>query len=104
MIVRPWLTYDRSELVPLAAPVEYRIDLIGTSNVFRTGHRLRLDVLGVSNSQADSARTGGIGAVQILRFRRKAVDHLRREHPGAIETMKAGQPFAHPGFADREGV
>jgi predicted acyl esterase len=66
-IVRPWLTYDRLEPVPLAEPVEYRIDLIGTSNVFRAGHRLRLDVLGVASAMADSARTGGAGAVRVLR-------------------------------------
>ena len=45
-----------------------------------------------------------LGVVQIVRYRRKAVDHLRREHPGAVETLKSGQPFVHPGFADREGV
>jgi hypothetical protein len=66
-IVRPWLTYDRVDPVPLASPVEYRIDLIGSSNVFRAGHRLRLDLLGVSNGQADSARTVGAGVVQVLR-------------------------------------
>ena len=46
----------------------------------------------------------GIGAWQMLRYRRKAVAHLERHHPGAVESMKRGQPFAHPGFADREGV
>lgn len=46
----------------------------------------------------------GLGAVQILRYRRKAVAHLQREHPGAVESMKRGEPFVHPGFADREGV
>ena len=45
-----------------------------------------------------------LGAVQMLRYRRKAVAHLRREHPGAVESMKRGEPFVHPGFADREGV
>ncbi len=45
-----------------------------------------------------------LGAVQILRYRRKAIDHLRRVHPGAIESMKRGEPFVHPGFSDREGV
>lgn len=44
------------------------------------------------------------GAVQILRYRRKAIAHLRREHPGAIETLKRGEPFVHPGFSDREGL
>jgi hypothetical protein len=42
--------------------------------------------------------------VQILRFRRKAITHLRREHPGAVEAMQRGEPFVHPGFHEREGV
>jgi sugar phosphate permease len=46
----------------------------------------------------------GVGVVQILRYRRKAIAHLRREHPGAVESMQRGEPFVHPGFADREGV
>lgn len=46
----------------------------------------------------------GLGVVQILRYRRKAVAHLRRVHPGAVESMKAGIPFVHPGIGDREGV
>lgn len=45
-----------------------------------------------------------LGAVQVLRYRHKALAHLRREHPGAVEQMKRGEPFAHPGFHDREGV
>jgi hypothetical protein len=74
-IVRPWLTYDRLDPVPPAQPVGYWIDLVGTSNVFRAGHRLRVDLLGVSNSMADSGRTGGDGVVQILRD---------PEHPSAL--------------------
>lgn len=46
----------------------------------------------------------GLGIAQVLRYRRKGLAHLRRMHPGAIEQMRAGQPFAHPGFNDREGV
>ena len=46
----------------------------------------------------------GFGAIQILRYRRKAIAHLHRVHPGAAESMKRGEPFVHPGFADREGV
>ena len=45
-----------------------------------------------------------VGVAQMLRYRHKAIDHLRREHPGAVESMKRGEPFAHPGFADREGL
>lgn len=45
-----------------------------------------------------------LGAVQILRYRRKAIAHLRRVHPGAAEKMQRGESFAHLGFGDREGV
>jgi putative CocE/NonD family hydrolase len=65
-IVRPWLTFDRPEAVPIAEPVEYDIDLVGTSNVFRAGHRLRVDVLPVADAEVDSARTGGAGVVTVL--------------------------------------
>ena len=47
---------------------------------------------------------GASGCFQVLRYRRKALAHLRRVHPGAIEQMKRGEPFVHPGFVDREGV
>jgi len=39
----------------------------------------------------------GIGVVQILRYRRKGISHLARVHPGAIESMRQGNPFVHPG-------
>ena len=45
-----------------------------------------------------------LGITQVLRYRRKAIAHLHRVHPGAVESMKLGEPFVHPGFADREGV
>lgn len=45
-----------------------------------------------------------LGAVQVLRYRHKALAHLRREHPGAVEQLQRGLPFVHPGFHDREGV
>ena len=45
-----------------------------------------------------------LGIVQILRYRARGLAHLRRVHPGAIESMRAGEPFVHPGFNDREGV
>lgn len=45
-----------------------------------------------------------IGVVQILRYRRRGLAHLRRVHPGAVESMRRGEPFVHPGFSDREGV
>lgn len=45
-----------------------------------------------------------LGLAQLLRYRRKAVAHLHRMHPGAVEMMKRGEPFVHPGFSDREGI
>jgi sugar phosphate permease len=45
-----------------------------------------------------------LGCVQILRYRRRAIAHLRREHPGAVETLQRREPFLHPGFSDREGL
>lgn len=44
------------------------------------------------------------GAFQVVRFRRKAIAHLHRVHPGAVESLKRGEPFVHPGFPDREGL
>ena len=46
----------------------------------------------------------GFGVVQILRYRSRGLAHLRRMHPGAVESMRLGEPFVHPGFSDREGV
>jgi hypothetical protein len=46
----------------------------------------------------------GFGVVQILRYRSRGLAHLRRMHPGAVESMRRGEPFVHPGFSDREGV
>jgi predicted MFS family arabinose efflux permease len=46
----------------------------------------------------------GLGAAQVLRYRRKAIAHLHRVHPGAVEAMKRGETFVHPGIGDREGV
>ena len=43
------------------------------------------------------------GVVQILRYRRRGLAHLARVHPGAIEGMRAGKPFVHPGIGI-EGV
>lgn len=45
-----------------------------------------------------------LGVTQMIRYRRKGIAHLRRLHPGAVETMKRGEPFVHPGFSDREGI
>ncbi len=39
----------------------------------------------------------GLGVIQILRYRRKGIRHLQSSHPGAVEAMKRGEPFVHPG-------
>ena len=44
-----------------------------------------------------------LGAVQVLRYRRRGLAHLARVHPGSVEQMRAGQPFVHPGIGT-EGV
>ena len=46
----------------------------------------------------------GIGAVQVVRYRRKALAHLARVHPGSVEQLKRGETFVHPGIGEREGV
>lgn len=43
------------------------------------------------------------GVFQTLRYRRRGIDHLARLHPGAIDQMKSGKPFVHPGIGT-EGV
>lgn len=43
------------------------------------------------------------GCAQIVRYRRRAVAHLQRVHPGAVEELRAGRPWVHPGLGE-EGV
>jgi hypothetical protein len=66
-VIRPWLTYSTAQPVPIGQPVRYLIDVIETSNVFRAGHRLRLDIMPVAEGGLDAPRTGGAGAVEVLR-------------------------------------
>ena len=44
-----------------------------------------------------------LGIAQVLRFRRRGIAHLERVHPGAVDQMRAGRPWVHPGLGD-EGV
>lgn len=44
-----------------------------------------------------------LGVAQILRYRRRGLEHLARVHPGAIEQLRSGEPFVHPGIG-AEGV
>jgi len=45
-----------------------------------------------------------LGVVQILRYRRQAIAHLRRVHPGAIERMRDGEHVVHLGLGSEIGV
>ncbi|WP_328996144.1 CocE/NonD family hydrolase [Kribbella sp. NBC_01245] len=65
-VVRPWHRFDTVQPVPLAQPVEYLVEVAPLSNVFRSGHRIRLDILPVAGSSVD-VRLGGAGAVTIHR-------------------------------------
>ena len=45
-----------------------------------------------------------LGVVQILRYRRRAIAHVRRDHPGVVERMRAGEHVVHLGLGDGEGL
>jgi putative CocE/NonD family hydrolase len=64
--VRPWLPLTTHEPVPLLEPVDYVIELAPTSNVFRAGHRIRLDIQPLVTGYVDSARTLGVGALEVF--------------------------------------
>ena len=42
-----------------------------------------------------------LGAVQILRYRRRAVAHMHRHHPEELAAMQSGTPAVHLGFTER---
>lgn len=64
-MTRPWLPMDEHEPVPIGEPVDYVIELAPTSNVFRAGDRIRLDIQPIAEGYVDSARTGGAGAIKV---------------------------------------
>lgn len=45
----------------------------------------------------------GLGLWQVWRARWRALAHLRSHHPGAVEQLRAGSPWLHPGSGD-EGL
>jgi hypothetical protein len=65
-IIRPWYTFTHHEPVPAGTPVRYVIELAPTSNVFRAGDRIRVDIQPIAEGYVDSARTAGVGLLQIL--------------------------------------
>jgi hypothetical protein len=66
-IIRPWYTWAGHDPVPAGKVVEYLVELAPTSNVFAAGDRVRVDIQPVAEGYADSARTGGVGVLQVLR-------------------------------------
>nr|WP_218848868.1 MFS transporter [Nocardioides perillae] len=44
----------------------------------------------------------GLGVVQVLRYRRRAIAHLDRWHPGATAVMRSGQPWTPDAARDRD--
>ena len=89
--IRPWLPMTEHEPVPVGAPVEYVIELAPTSNVFRKGHRIRLDIQPLAEGYLDSARSGGVGALQI---HRGGIDASRLIVPVIPARCQRGKPAA----------
>ena len=65
-IVRPWHTFATRQAPPAGEVVEYQIDVIPTSHLFRAGHRIRLVVFPIAASSSDRNALGG-GVVEVHR-------------------------------------
>lgn len=76
---------DRAELVPVGEPVEIVVDLLGTANVFREGHRIRLEVAAANWPRFDrNPQTGGaIAGAAELRAARQTIHH-DAAHPSRL--------------------
>ena len=72
-------------LIEPGRPYEYAIDLWATSNVFRAGHRLRIDITSSSFPRWDRNPNTGhpFGADAELRIARQEILH-DAEHPSRI--------------------
>lgn len=66
-LVRPFYRFDTAQPVPLLQRTQYTIEIIPTTNIFRAGHRLRLDILPIASGGLDSVLTLGVGAVTVHR-------------------------------------
>jgi MFS family permease len=78
--------------------------LIGVLLDWHSGGNARYDLADFRVAMSVQFLCWGFGTVQVLRYRRKAIVHLQRKHPGAVEQLKRGEPVAHLGFHEREGV
>ena len=87
--IRPWLPLTTHEPVPLLEPVDYVVELAPTSNVFRAGHSMRLDIQPLLTGYVDSVRTGGMGALTVFHGR-----NSRLVLPVIPERCQLGAPAA----------
>lgn len=78
--------------------------LVGVLLDWHNGDRSGYDLADFRVAMSVQFAFWAFGAVQVVRFRRKAVRHLNRLHPGVVDQMKRGEPVAHLGFHEREGV
>jgi len=68
---------DRMELLEPGAEYEFEVDLVGTANVFRPGHRIRVDITSSNFPQFDrNPNTGeNLGASTKLRVAKQTIFH-----------------------------
>ena len=66
-VIRPWYTFAAHQPLPVAKVVEFTVELGPTSNIFRAGDRIRLDIQPFADGYVDSVRTGGVGILQVAR-------------------------------------
>ncbi len=65
--VRPFHPLSSATPIPGGQKVTYEIEIIPTSNIFASGHRLRLDVLPVLSGGLDSLPLPGLGTIRVWR-------------------------------------
>ena len=75
----------RPKMLEPGKTYEFTIDLIGTSNVFRPGHRIRVDIASSHFPQFDRNPNTGeqFGASARVRVARQTIQHSRA-HPSHI--------------------
>ena len=68
---------DRMELLTPNQPYEFDIDLIGTANVFQSGHRIRVDIMSSNFPQFDRNPNTGedLGVSSKVRTAKQTIFH-----------------------------
>ena len=57
-IVRPWYSFTERSAPPAGEMQLYQVEIIPTANIFRAGHRIRLDFFPVAASSSDRNASG----------------------------------------------